>query len=124
MPTVFVMETLHRVMHKLLENRLLYGEHWENTGFVFADKPGHYIKHRTAYNNLKATVAQINLPDMRFHDLRHSCATIALQNGVDIKAVPGMLGHFCAGFTLDTYAHVTTSAQKEAALTMGNVLGI
>ena len=49
---------------------------------------------------------------------------IALQNGVDIKTVSGMLGHFSAGFTLDTYAHVTTSAQKEAANTMGGVLRV
>lgn len=40
---------------------------------------------------------------------------LALQNGVGIKTVSGMLGHFSAGFTLDTYAHVTTAAQKEAA---------
>ena len=61
---------------------------------------------------------------LRFHDLRHTFATIALQNGVDIKTVSGMLGHFSAGFTLDTYAHVTTSAQKEAAQTMGNILSL
>ena len=47
-----------------------------------------------------------------------------MQNGVDIKTVSGMLGHFSAGFTLDTYAHVTTSAQKEAAQAMGNVLSV
>ena len=41
---------------------------------------------------------------------------------VDIKTVSGMLGHFSAGFTLDTYAHVTTSAKREAAKTMGNIL--
>ena len=39
-----------------------------------------------------------------------------------IKTASGMLGHFSAGFTLDTYAHVTTAAQREAANTMGNVL--
>ena len=59
---------------------------------------------------------------VRFHDLRHTFATLALQNGVDIKTVSGMLGHFSAGFTLDTYAHVTTSAKREAAKTMGNIL--
>ena len=64
------------------------------------------------------------LEHIRFHDLRHTFATLALQNGVDIKTVSGMLGHFSAGFTLDTYAHVTTSAQKEAARTMGNVLAV
>ena len=59
---------------------------------------------------------------VRFHDLRHTFATLALQNGVDVKTVSGMLGHFSAGFTLDTYAHVTTAAQKEAARTIEKVL--
>lgn len=54
--------------------------------------------------------------------MRHTFATLALQNGVDVKTVSGMLGHFSAGFTLDTYAHVTTAAQREAAKTMGSVL--
>ena len=62
------------------------------------------------------------LPQVRFHDLRHTFATLALQNGVDIKTVSGMLGHYSAGFTLDTYTHVTTPAQREAANTMGNIL--
>ncbi len=58
----------------------------------------------------------------RFHELRHTFATVALQNGVDIKTVSGMLGHYSAGFTLDTYAHVTTQAQRQAANTMANIL--
>ena len=62
------------------------------------------------------------LRPIRFHDVRHTFATLALQNGVDIKTVSGMLGHFSAGFTLDTYAHVTTSAKREAAKTMGSIL--
>ncbi len=62
------------------------------------------------------------LPKVRFHDLRHTFATLALQNGVDIKTVSGMLGHYSAGFTLDTYAHVTTAAQRQAANTMGSIL--
>ena len=49
---------------------------------------------------------------------------ITLQNGVDIKTVSGMLGHYSAGFTLDTYTHVTTPAQIEAAKTIGNVLAV
>ena len=55
-------------------------------------------------------------------DLRHTFATLALQNGVDVKTVSGMLGHFSAGFTLDTYAHVTTASQRQAAKTMGSIL--
>ena len=45
-----------------------------------------------------------------------------LRNGVDVKTVSSMLGHYSAGFTLDTYAHVTTDAQLKAAQTMGNIL--
>ena len=71
---------------------------------------------------LHRVLKRAGLPRVRFHDLRHTFATLALQNGVDIKTVSGMLGHFSAGFTLDTYAHVTTAAQKEAAKTMGKVL--
>ena len=56
------------------------------------------------------------------NDLRHTFATMALQNGVDVKTVSTMLGHYSAGFTLDTYAHVTTDAQLKAAQTMGNIL--
>ena len=57
-----------------------------------------------------------------FHCSRHTFATMALQNGVDVKTVSSMLGHYSAGFTLDTYAHVTTDAQLKAAQTMGSIL--
>ena len=71
---------------------------------------------------LLRVLARAGLPKVRFHDLRHTFATMALQNGVDVKTVSSMLGHYSAGFTLDTYAHVTTAAQLKAAQTMGNIL--
>ena len=92
--------------------------------YVFPSPHGGPISPDSVNNMLKRVLARAGIPKVRFHDLRHTFATIALQNGVDIKTVSGMLGHFSAGFTLDTYAHVTTSAQKEAAQTMGNVLSM
>ena len=71
---------------------------------------------------LQRVLKRAGLPRIRFHDLRHTFATMALQNGVDVKTVSSMLGHYSAGFTLDTYAHVTTDAQLKAAQTMGNIL--
>ncbi len=68
---------------------------------------------------LQRVLKRAGLPRIRFHDLRHTFATMALQNGVDVKTVSAMLGHYSAGFTLDTYAHVTTDAQLKAAQTMG-----
>ena len=47
---------------------------------------------------------------------------MALQNGVDVKTVSSVLGHYSAGFALDAYAHVTTDTQLKAAQTMGNIL--
>ncbi len=71
---------------------------------------------------LHRVLKRAGLPRVRFHDLRHTFATLALQNGVDVKTVSGMLGHYSAGFTLDTYVHVTTSAQRQAAKAMEHVL--
>ena len=59
---------------------------------------------------------------IRFHDLRHTFATLSLKSGVDVKTLSGALGHYSAGFTLNTYTHVTTDAQLKAAQTMGNIL--
>ena len=90
--------------------------------WVFPSATGGPISPDSVLHMLHRVLKRAGLPQVRFHDLRHTFATLALQNGVDIKTVSGMLGHFSAGFTLDTYAHVTTSAQKAAANTMGKLL--
>ena len=95
-----------------------------SSDYVFPSSTGGPISPDSVNNMLHRVLKRAGLPSIRFHDLRHTFATLALQNGVDIKTVSGMMGHFSAGFTLDTYAHVTTSAQKEAARTMGNVLAV
>ena len=92
--------------------------------YVFPSPTGGPMSPDSVLNMLHRVLARAGLPEIRFHDLRHTFATLALQNGVDIKTVSGMLGHFSAGFTLDTYAHVTTAAQRQAADTMGDVLAI
>ena len=70
----------------------------------------------------KKILKDAGLEHLRFHDLRHTFATTALQNGVDVKTVSSMLGHFDAGFTLRTYTHATRQKQDEAAQTMGNFM--
>ena len=90
--------------------------------WVFPSHTGGPLSPDSVLHMLHRVLKRAGLPEVRFHDLRHTFVTLALQNGVDIKTVSGMLGHFSAGFTLDTYAHVTTSAKREAAKTMGNIL--
>ena len=70
----------------------------------------------------KKILKDAGLGHIRFHDLRHTFATMALQNGVDIKTVSSMLGHYDAGFTLRTYTHATRQKQDEAAETMGSFM--
>ena len=67
-------------------------------------------------------LAAAGIEHIRFHDLRHTFATLALQNGVDIKTVSSMLGHYDAGFTLRTYTHATRQMQDQAAETMGSFM--
>ena len=90
--------------------------------YVFPSPTGGPISPDSVLHMLHRVLKRAGLPEVRFHDLRHTFAALALQNGVDIKTVSGMLGLYSAGFTLDTYAHVTTAAQKQAAQTMGNLL--
>ena len=65
----------------------------------------------------------IGAEHIRFHDLRHTFATLSLKNGVDVKTLSSTLGHYSAGFTLSTYTHATPEMMREAADTMGNVIG-
>ena len=70
----------------------------------------------------KKLLKAAGLDHIRFHDLRHTFATTALQNGVDVKTVSTMLGHYDAGFTLRTYTHATRQMQDKAAETMGSFM--
>ena len=90
--------------------------------YVFSSEAGGPISPDSVLNMLHRVLDRAGLPRLRFHDLRHTFATLALQNGVDIKTVSGMLGHYSAGFTLDTYTHVTTLAETKAAETIGGLL--
>ena len=90
--------------------------------WVFPSPTGGPISPGSVLHMLHRVLKRAGLPRVRFHDLRHTYATLALQNGVDVKTVSGMLGHFSAGFTLDPYVHVTTASQRQAARTMGSIL--
>ena len=94
------------------------------TEWIFPDllnpeKPTHPAG---AYRQLKKLLAEAGLPDIRFHDLRHTFATHALAGGVDAKTLSGILGHTKASFTLDTYAHVTGDMQRHAAQVVGDFI--
>ncbi len=90
--------------------------------WVFPGPAGGPLSPDSVLHMLHRVLERAGLPRLRFHDLRLTFATLALQNGIDVKTVSGMLGHYSAGFTLDTYAHVTTPAQRQAAALMRDLL--
>ena len=67
------------------------------------------------YHNFKRFLKKAGLPDIRFHDLRHTSATLMLQQGVHPKVVQERLGHSDISLTLNTYSHVVPGMQEEAA---------
>ena len=90
--------------------------------YVFPSPFGGPMSPDSVLHMLQRVLKRAGLERIRFHDLRHTFSVLALQNGVDVKTLSSMLGHCSAGFTLDTYAHVTTSMQKQAANAVGNFL--
>ena len=59
---------------------------------------------------------------LRFHDMRHTFATLSLKSGVDVRNLSETLGHFSAGFTLSTYVHSTPGMKQSAADAIGNTI--
>lgn len=104
---------------------LLIQEHEKHPGnpYMFPSPVTGEMYYPDSVVNLhKKILKDAGLEHIRFHDLRHTFATMALQNGVDIKTVSSMLGHYDAGFTLRTYTHATRQKQNEAAQTMGSFM--
>lgn len=97
-------------------------KHPDNPYMFPSPKTGGMYYPDSVVNLHKKLLKDAGLEHIRFHDLRHTFATMALQNGVDVKTVSSMLGHYDAGFTLRTYTHATRQAQDEAAEKMGSFM--
>jgi len=88
---------------------------WENHDYVFCTPLGKHLD--PGYNvlvQLKILLKKADLPDIRFHDLRHSAATLLLSMDVHPKVVQEILGHSEISVTMDTYSHVLPTMQREA----------
>jgi integrase len=80
---------------------------YQDQGLVFASTIGTPLnRHNLVQRSFKPLLKRAELPDIRFHDLRHTCATLLLLEGVHPKFVQELLGHATVAITLDTYSHV------------------
>lgn len=112
--TVTLPQNTIRVLKEHKKNQFENG--YTGTGYVFTDTKGNLIRvQNMVRRSFKEILKKAGLPDIRFHDLRHTHATLLLQQGVNPKLVQERLGHSSISLTLDTYSHVLPNMQKQVA---------
>ena len=113
--TESALDALKQHQSRQLEARLKAGAAWEHHDYVFCTPLGkHLTPGHDALVQLKNLLAKAGLPAIRFHDLRHSSASLLLSLGVHPKVVQELLGHTQISMTMDIYSHALPTMQKEA----------
>jgi len=124
--TLSVSGTLVSILkaHRISQNkaRLVAGSEWSDNGLVFTTSIGTPIEKSNLYRDFKRILNDAKLPSIRFHDLRHSTASLLLAQGVHPRAIMELLGHSRIGVTMDTYAHVMPAMMQEVADKMDAIL--
>jgi integrase len=118
------------VIEKILEHqrrqeqeRKLAGSEWIDTGMVFTTRKGTMLDARNMLDDFYRIRDRAKLPRIRFHDLRHSAATILKMSGVPDQAIQKLLGHASVRTTQEIYTHLTADAQKQTAAKMDEIFG-
>ncbi|MFC2064284.1 tyrosine-type recombinase/integrase [Chloroflexota bacterium] len=104
------------------QERIIARDRWQEYDLMFPSSHGTPMDPSNMYKEFKETLKLADLPDIRFHDLRHTAATLMLQQGTHPKIVQERLGHSDISLTLNTYSHVLPSMQEEAAEKMDEIL--
>lgn len=119
----YTLEILKQHRERQLKIREAVGEAWEDHDYVFCSPNGKHLNpgHNTLVQ-LKLLLKKAGLPDIRFHDLRHSVATMLLSMGTHPKVVQELLGHSQISMTMDIYSHVLPTMQREAVSKLDAVL--
>jgi integrase len=102
--------------------RLAAGERWVDLDLVFPSERGTLADGPNVTHRFHKLLKRAELPPMRFHDLRHACASLLLVQGVHPRVVMETLGHSQISLTMNTYSHVLPALQREAADRMEAVL--
>ena len=97
------------------QEQCAWGDGWDDSGHVFTREDGRRINPEYVSRRFKTLSHQAGLPEIRFHGLRHTSASIALTAGVAMKVVSERLGHSTTGITADLYTHVSPAVAQDAA---------
>lgn len=117
-----VAAALRKHRTRQLQERLISGERWNDSGLVFTTEAGAPLDGCNINRTFKAVLRRAGLPAIRYHDLRHTAATLLLAQGVDPRTIMETLGHSQISLTLNTYAHVVPALQRKAAEKMDDIL--
>ena len=121
--TESAVEALERHRERQEAERGAPNASWASQELVFRTRRGTPIRRDTLHAKYwKPLLGRAGLPDVRFHDLRHTCATLLLTKGVHPKIVSELLGHSSVAITLDTYSHVIPGLGDAAAAAMEDAL--
>ena len=110
----------HRI--RQLDERLRAGANWRETDLVFSAMDGGALEGSTVTRSFHARLGAAGIAQRRFHDLRHSCATLLLVQGVSPRVVMDVLGHSEIGMTMNTYSHVIPELRRDAADRMDDLI--
>ncbi|WP_327301713.1 tyrosine-type recombinase/integrase [Streptomyces goshikiensis] len=99
------------------------GPVWSDSGLVFTTPTGRPLDPANLTRRFRSFLDRAGLRRIRFHDLRHSTATLLLEQGVDLVVIKELLGHAHIGVTAGVYAHVRLQLQRQAIDTLGHALG-
>ncbi len=112
-------EALRAHRKRQLKEKLMMGNLWQDTGLVFTTTVGTPLDVGNLTNHsFRPLLERAGLPKIRFHDLRHTCATLLLRRNVNPKIVQELLGHASISETMDTYSHVLPDMQGDAVAAM------
>ena len=101
-----------------LEERLLAGSLWNDTGLVFTREDGSPLRDTNVTKQFQTVLRNAGLRRQRFHDLRHAASSYWLAQGASLREVMGILGHSTIALTADLYTHLMPAVQREAAARM------
>jgi integrase len=118
-----VVPALERHKARQAKERLAAGPAWQDHGLIFTSVIGTPLEPRNVHHWFCLLRADLGLDWLRFHDLRHACATFLLANGVDPRTVMDVLGHSTIRLTMDTYGHALPERMHNAASVIDGVLG-
>jgi integrase len=108
-------EVLRNHYERQQRERLAAGEQWEENNLIFTTGNGTPIHQRNLLRDFKKLLQDAGLPSIRFHDLRHTAASLLLNQGIPVITVSRRLGHAKASITLDVYGHLIPSMQSKVA---------